>query len=66
MDTFPILKVSILRNNRQDKDYELHEEDLVEVFRRFDNLEKVIIKANGVYIFFSDHHSAYFAEKTLH
>lgn len=60
MDTFPILKVIVKRNHRE-KDIELTEEDLLEVFRRFDNLEKVLIKTNGIYIFFSDYHSAYFA-----
>lgn len=62
MDVFPVLKARITPPS---VNYQLQYEDLEAVFGRFDNMEKIIIHHNEIYVFYSEHHSAYFAEKSL-
>ena len=46
-------------------EFPVQEEDLFEVFRRFENLERIIVRGTNIYAFYNDHLSAFFAEKTL-
>ena len=61
MDIFPILKVDIKSASGGETEFPVYEEDLSEVFKRFENLERVMIRGSNTYVFFNDHMSAYFA-----
>lgn len=58
LELFPILKVRV---GCRHASYQLRHEDLVDVFSRFENMERIIIHPTEIYVFYSDHHSAYFA-----
>ena len=64
-DIFPILKVDIKSPNGGEPDLTVYEEDLTEIFKRFENLERIMVRGQNTYVFYNDHLSAYFAEKTL-